>query len=124
MTREDIVRMFEMRIDGATYEEIGKEFGVTRERIRQILEKNIKQPIVPVEQTYIYPGLRNWMLTNGCNANKLRNETNVCKTMTGFYNKLKGRSNFSINEIKTLLSYTGLTFEEAFGTVEANACEQ
>lgn len=37
MTREEKIKAFEMRMDGATLQQIGNEFGVTRECIRQVL---------------------------------------------------------------------------------------
>ena len=126
MTKEDIVIMFEKRISGATLEEIGKEFGVTRERVRQILEANVKNPVIKKSSgcKCIYPALTEWMMTNGCSGYKLCHESGVSRTMVSFYNKLQGKNPFTITEIKQILAYTGMTFEEAFGTVEANGGEQ
>lgn len=39
----DKVKMFEMRVNGCTYEEIGHTFKVTRERVRQILKDTISK---------------------------------------------------------------------------------
>ena len=36
-------RMQKLRQDGLTYAEIGREFGITRERVRQIKEKAIRR---------------------------------------------------------------------------------
>lgn len=129
MTKEDVIVMFTMRVNGSTFDEIGKEFGVTRERIRQILEANTKDPAMKGMKKSagckcIYPALADWMVANCCPAYKLRKESGVCKSMTTLYYKLQGRNPFNLDEIKKLLAYTGMTFEEAFWTVETDACEQ
>lgn len=49
---EKIIRLY--YIDGKTFEEIGKEFGVTRERIRQIQTKAIKK--LKLFAKYFYGG--------------------------------------------------------------------
>lgn len=49
---EKIIRLY--YIDGKTFEEIGKEFGFTRERIRQINEKAIKK--LKLFKKYFYGG--------------------------------------------------------------------
>jgi len=36
---ERFVTMYEMYLDGHSYEKIGKRFGISRERVRQILKK-------------------------------------------------------------------------------------
>ena len=49
---EKIIRLY--YIDGKTFEEIGREFGITRERIRQIQEKAIKK--LKLFKKYFYDG--------------------------------------------------------------------
>jgi len=123
MTKEDVIVMFTMRVNGSTLDEIGKKFGVTRERVRQILAANTKDPVTKGMKESagckcIYPALADWMITNCCPAYKMCKETGLCKTVTTLYYKLQGRNPFNIVEIKKLLAYTGMTFEEAFGTGE------
>ena len=40
---KDKVKMFEMRVKGGTYEQIGLIFNITRERVRQILKDAISR---------------------------------------------------------------------------------
>ena len=126
MTKEDIVLMFKMRVDGMTLEEIGKEFGVTRQRVQQLLEANTKDPALRKVHgcECIYPALLDWMVTNCVSAYKLRKECGFGKTIDSFYARLRGVRPFDIDEIRKILDYTGMTFEEAFRTVETNVCEQ
>lgn len=125
MTRDDIIVMFQMRVNGKTLEEIGKEFGVTRERVRQLLDAHARGISRGHNRCKtVFPGLRDWMFDNCCSGYKMRHETNLGITLPSFYSKMQGERPFKIDEIRKILAYTGLTFEEAFGTVEANACEQ
>jgi hypothetical protein len=117
MNREDVINMFQMRVDGCSMEEIAKRFGVTRERVRQIFEAALKDNGRPMARC-IYKGLRNWMLTTGNTAYKLCKDVGVWKNTTTLYNRMLGKKQFEIEEIKSILAYTGMTFEEAFGEVE------
>ena len=40
---KDKIKMFEMRVKGATLQEIGDKFGITREGVRQILKSTISR---------------------------------------------------------------------------------
>lgn len=119
MTREDRIRIFELRLDGMTLEEIGKEYGISRERVRQILEEVTHGYDRKARCSYmrrcIYPGLKNWLLENRMTASELNKELAFAGKPTLFYNRMTGVTKFNIDEIKTILAYTGMTFEEAFG---------
>lgn len=117
MNREDVITMFQMRVDGFSMEEIGKHFGVTRERARQVLETALRNHDRGRAKC-VYKGLKNWMLTTGTTAYKIRSDLRLWKGVTPLYKRLAGECVFGIPEIKAILAYTGLTFEEAFGEVE------
>lgn len=117
MTREDTITMFKMRIDGYSMEEIGKHFGVCRERVRQILDAVVKSDCRGMAKC-IYKGLREWMLTTGTSGYKIRRDIGKWNSVTLLYKRLAGEKQFDLAEIKAILAYTGLTFEEAFGEVE------
>lgn len=62
MTREEKLKAFEMRLNGTSYEVIGKEFGCSKQNVQQILlyalnEKARKTKRRKVEHI-IYPNIR------------------------------------------------------------------
>ena len=117
MTREEVITMFQMRVDGFSLEEIGKRYGVTRERVRQILESAMKSNCRGNAKC-IYKGLKNWMLTTGTSGYKMLKDLKFGYGTSSLYARLSGQKTFGLIEIKAILAYTGLTFEEAFGEVE------
>ena len=68
MTREQKIEMFTMRIDGMTLEEIGERFGLTRERVRQILTRTAtgqRSRVSNMVSICVFPYLVNiWQRTN------------------------------------------------------------
>lgn len=116
MTREEKIKAFEMRMDGATLQQIGNEFGVTREYIRQVLTCN---PRKPKEFRCIFPGLKEWMTKNEMSCVKFALESKIFKTGYVAWEKFTGVRMLKMPEIKAILAYTGMTFEEAFGREES-----
>lgn len=126
MTREEIIEMFEMRLDGETLENIAGKYGVTKERVRQLLTPSQRAPKVFV---CIYPGLKKWMMDNEYSCPRFINDSGLPVHINTFYSCITGKSTFNINVIKCILAFTGLTFEEAFGEEDIpggdlNGCEQ
>lgn len=50
----DTARIIKSRVEGHTLEECGKEFGITRERVRQIIVKQLKNKPLLREDTFSY----------------------------------------------------------------------
>lgn len=115
MTREDTLKMMEMRMDGYTLQEVADYYGVTRQCVSQILHRVLSENKNAVRCKCIYPGLANWMLAQGVTAYKMSNELAQFNSVTSFYNRLIGKTEFTLSEIKALLKYTNSTFEELFG---------
>lgn len=115
MTRKEIIEMFEMRMDGETLENIGKKFGLTRERVRQLLTPSQR---APKEFECIYAGLKKWMIENGYSCPRFVKHCGLRISMTTFYARITGRKDFHISDIKCILAFTGMTFDEAFGVAE------
>ena len=128
--RQKLCEMFEMRVNGATYEEIAEHFSVTKQYVQCTLVGIVDSGREFLKAGCIYPGLSNWMIRTGTRANTLNNKTLHIKFPTAFYRRMKGETLFTIDEIRKILDYTGLTFEEAFGEVvgipggDPNGCEQ
>lgn len=58
--------------DGKTYEQIGKEIGITRERVRQLIVKSIRKMKNPVLSSYIMYGTENAEKKHELGMEKLR----------------------------------------------------
>ncbi len=120
MTREQKIEAFTMRVDGLSYEEIANKYGVSKQYIYQELCENTKKGNI---KGVIYPNLADWLEREdistqkfaeiiGAKANSSSNKSLISRR------KLRGESLFNIREIKRILRYTGMTFEECFAERE------
>ncbi len=116
--------MRDLYLAGKTYEEIGTEFGISKQRVYQLIGGEMKHKVVIPEERCIYPNLRLWMNENNVSVNKL------CRTMydgrleperTEVLRKALKGSNCTKNTIDRILKATGLTYEEAFGRSDTDA---
>lgn len=123
MTREEKQRAIQMRIDGLTYERIGKELGVTKQGVHDMFKRlnqlSNKKYYLQRLSNIPYVGIKNYMKDNEQSfhsfGKKIYGEnagSNKCSL--GLYKKLTGERKLTLNEIKTILYITGLTFEECF----------
>ena len=117
VSNEEIMEIVKMRLDGATLQEIAVKRGCSRQNIEQIL-KRIKTGAGTSERKIIYPGLRAWMAENWCSVSKLADACGIIRQTMYVYLSQAGR--MKIGAVQRILNYTGLTFEEAFGTEEFN----
>ena len=114
-SKENIMKMFEMRLEGKTLEEIGQHFGVTRQRVMQILDYKIEKACAGRKiSKCIFPGIVNWLYKNEMTLKELCNGIN-CMCVTAFYQKMHGEKELKMSQIRAILAFTGMTFEEAFG---------
>lgn len=118
--KERAVEMFKMKLDGFTYEEIGEKFGLSRQRVHQIL--SIGETKIKINLDYvIYPGLKKWMEDNTINASALQRIMYKNGNTGRAKQKLSGEVKFNIHDIKKIIKASGLTFEELFFTDEEKA---
>jgi len=114
-TKHDVMKMFEMRVDGKTLEEIGQQFGITRQRVQQILDNKIKcRSSGRTITKCAFPGLASYLRERYITM-KAMSESLNCMSYYTFNAKMRGKNQFTMPEIKAILAYTGMTFEEAFG---------
>lgn len=115
MTDKDKVKMFEMRLRGCTLQEIGDEFGFTRERVRQILSGAIRERKTNMDEI-IYVNIAKWLKQNEISLFKFSKMLDPkVNSSTRLKNKLtKSKSELKISQIKKILEITGMSFEEAF----------
>lgn len=117
MTKEDKIKAFEMRLDGCTYEEIGKCFGVSKQNVQQMLTA---KKIGVIRKKSVYPAIDVWLFDNGLSWNALGSMMSDNVKINDIYKIRDGKRHLRLDHIKAILKITGMTFEEAFGEVIAN----
>ena len=121
MTKEQKLEMFSMRLDGATFQEIGDKFGLTRQRVEQILKfGEIRSHRSKVSEKCIYKGLSDYIDKEKITLSELAKMIGMkCKTTELAKKRITGVRPFKINEIRKILKITGMTFEECFSLKES-----
>ena len=114
----DRVKAEQMRRDGLTFREIGEAFGVSRQRVEQVLKGKARKCTTDMEKIPC-EGLYNWLMDNpkmtfpalarvmfnNCNANKKNQVVNL----------LHGRNcRISKRAYDRLMAATGMTYEQLF----------
>lgn len=113
----------ELRMQGLTFVEIGKRLGVSRQRIAQCCagmnpEQTAWACRIKNLDCIIYPNLKKWMLENKVSIPEMMRRIGLdtgSRRSESFRNKLKGRTQLTITDIKKILAVTGGTFEQMFG---------
>lgn len=113
-TRIEVMR--DLRTQGLTYEEIGREMGITRQRVYQLIGSFTNHQVIIRPEQCVYPELRFWMLEENISINglarlafgRLQPEERARLAAA-----LKG-ANCSKGMIDKILKATGLTYEVAF----------
>lgn len=112
MTKEEKMEMFSMRLEGYSLQRIGDRYGISRERVRQILSR-ATSPQTPKKGQCIYPNFRSWLEEQGISINGFSKMIGKEKP-TRLYHVLSGRVFPKKNEIDEMLEATGMTYEEFF----------
>lgn len=116
----NIDEAIKMRNEGATYEEIGTHFGVSRQRIHTALGGNFKKN-AQVYTKIRYKGLKRWFKETGTTFAGFA-RTVGAKSTSAYVKKIQNwlteggerERTFTIEQIKKMLEVTGMTFEELF----------
>ena len=119
LTKEDKIRMFAMRLDGASYSDIAREYDISREYVRQIFEgilDTVSTRSLRYNKSCIYPGIKNWLDQNDTSAFQLAQAMGM-NYPTNLYDILTGKHMPRKEMIDRLLIATGLTYEQAFGPI-------
>ena len=115
ITKEQRIKMFEMRLDGKSYAKIAEEFNAPRLAvIRAISGKTQFTP--QYIRNAVYPNLASWMLENGITPRKLSDSLDMSPDVVRAW--LLGEREPRLSSIKALLAVTGMSFEEAFARRE------
>ena len=114
MTTERETRMIELRKQGETYDEIAKQFGITKQRVQQVLAPyKIRRPAKRHdEKRYVFPNIVRWMNINDMSFAKFG--ATVGKAGAVVHRYITGKISPNFNFVVKVLEVTGMTFEEAF----------
>lgn len=110
----------QMRRDGATYEEIGAVFGVSRERIRQVLKNQVRTRKCSTDmEKIVYEGLYNYLMDNPKMTYPALSMAMFGGGDTKTNNKLRhllhGKNcMISKRSLDRLMALTGMTYEQLF----------
>jgi len=110
-------RMAEMRENGHTFEAIGRVFGISKQRVQQILRRGVNTESRSMNKnrpSSVYKNLETWALEHNCSWSELANRCGV-HTELFYRNFVHGRTNNPGKQsIDKLLAITGLTYEQLF----------
>ena len=119
MTKEEKIDMFAMRANGCTLQQVADKYGITRERVRQIL---FAYAAPRKEKAYAYPNISHWMEENGVTLSQLADNCKLnYNTVRGYLNGVRD-PNFIF--VQYILKETGMPFEVAFQIREAAASNE
>ncbi len=119
MTKEEKIDMFAMRLNGCTLQQVADKYGITRERVRQIL---FAYTAPRKEKVYAYPNISHWMAENGVTLSQLADNCKLSyNTVRGYLNGVR-EPNFIF--VQYILKETGMPFEVAFQIREAAASNE
>lgn len=121
MTVDEKVEAYRMRLCGATCQEIADKFGVTRQRINQIIPGR-RSKLEQAVNSCVYHGIANWMQENECGYAVLERKTGLARAV--ICNALTGKCSPTKKTIDSILRVTGLTYEEAFGELKSEPEER
>lgn len=117
----------EMRRHGATLREIAKKHGVTYAAIEYNLLRDMPEYVESkafghanmkrLREKCVYPGITKWMIGNRISPVVLARGCGL--PVSNIYMLLSGKAGWSKKNIDIILGFTGMTYEEAFGGVEA-----
>ena len=116
MTDVDIIKAFEMRVHGCSYQAIADAMGSTKQNVYRALFRALKERAPYCKRgpkiRSIYPAISEWMNNHGVTVLQFSEKIGIgYRTL---WNRLHGKSSFRQNEIIKLLDCTGLTFGDIF----------
>lgn len=120
MSDEKWEKARQMRISGSTLQEIANEFGISKQRVEQVLNgvgpRAINRKLFPKRAKCIFPRITKYMDEKEMSLNKFAFDSGLdyYKIRSAF----SGRTELRMSEINTILRVTGMTYEEAFKTKE------
>ena len=118
-----MTRTEEMRAkadDGMTYQQIADAYGISRQRVAQLIGRYSSNRHRP-ERTYsIYPGVDRWMHENKMTYTEVARQLGYAVapgTLSRINRIFTGMSEMNKSDIDKLINLAGKTYEELFGSI-------
>lgn len=113
MTKEEKMAMFSLRLDGYTLQEIADRYGISIERVRQIMKiGSMDERMDKSKNQWVYPNAVEWAERNRMSIYRIAADSGIpCSTL---HNALKGKNQPKKSTIDALLRISGMTYEEFF----------
>lgn len=102
-----------MRDCGFTLQQIGDQYGISRERVRQIVNNIHKKKSPCGVKNICYPNVKKWALDNGYSTlTKLANDMDMCTSLVSRL-LIKGETPTK-RSIRKITEFTEMSADEAF----------
>lgn len=111
MTNHKIAEMYEMRLNGCTLNEIAERFGISKQRVQQLIPDSGNIRFAKAINQCIYPNIRKWMYENNSNWSRFAVLSGL--SINRIRRALIGE-NITKSVIDKILDTTGLSYEIAF----------
>ena len=113
-----IQRMIDMKNEGKTYQAIADEFGISKQRVQQLIGTRDARYFRHIKKTAcIYKGIRTYLNDNKISVAEFVRRVYGCYHpvyMSRIMSKLRGSNDIQKRYIDKILEVTGLTYEVAF----------
>ena len=121
MTKQELLKAFEMRMEGYTYEEIGNELCYSGINIRHCLKRAYegnKEGLRKLRSNeYIYPNLVHEIFKNHGSVRDFCLDADIA--LSTVHNALRGTSKPKLSTVQKLVKRTGKPMEYLFTTEES-----
>lgn len=115
MKREDLIKVFTMKIDGYSYQKIGEEFGVTRQYIHNELTRAINLRGYTIKKPRfkcIYPEILKFMKANDLKVEDFAEKVDISDRV--IRSRLSGATSFKMKEMKNISELMKQSIERIF----------
>lgn len=112
-TNDMLIEIMRKRLEGATLQEIGDEYGCSRENIRQVLGRGMR--IMKADcrcAEIIFPNIREYMIDHGISLYKMSHDIGAHYNSMGSW--LKYGRDIPLGKARIIADYLGMTIDEAF----------
>lgn len=121
LTSEDHAKIEQMLISGATYEDAGRAFGISRQRVHQIFSHLYDRRAS--RRAIVYPNLNRWMLDKNYAYADMAEELDISVATLASY--VHGAENMPKVVIDKMIELTGIPYEKLFAkTIPENVVSE